>query len=53
MFLKINRIWRVDKKNSFMIGDQKTDMQFAKKANIKGYLFKETDLYKFVKKNVA
>ena len=53
MFLKINRIWRVDKKNSFMIGDQLTDIQFAKKANIKGYLFKETDLYKFVKKNVA
>ena len=48
-----NQVVKYDKKNSFMIGDQLTDIQFAKKANIKGYLFKETDLYKFVKKNVA
>lgn len=52
MFLKINKIWRVDRKKSFMIGDQLTDMQFAKKANIKGYLFKESNLYKFVRKNI-
>lgn len=50
MFLKANKIWKVDKKKSFMIGDQKTDMLFAKRAGIKGYLFNQTDLYKFVKK---
>ena len=52
MFLKTNKIWKVDKKNSFMIGDQLTDMQFAKKAGIKGYLFDQANLYKFVRKIV-
>ena len=52
MFLKTNKIWRIDKKNSFIIGDQITDMEFAKNAGIKGYLFNENDLYKFVKKNI-
>tara|TARA_B110000027_G_scaffold101752_1_gene107608 strand:+ start:961 stop:1494 length:534 start_codon:yes stop_codon:yes gene_type:complete len=50
MFLKANKIWNVDKKNSFMIGDQITDMQFAKKVGIKGYLFNQKDLYRFIKK---
>lgn len=50
MFLKINKIWKVDRKNSFMIGDKLTDMQFAKKSKIEGYLFNEKNLYKFVKK---
>ena len=50
MFVKTSKIWKIDKKNSFMIGDQKTDMQFAKKAGIKGYLFNQNDLYKFVYK---
>jgi len=53
MFLKTNKIWRIDKKNSFMIGDQITDMVFAKNAGIKGYLFNENDLYKFIKKNIC
>ena len=35
-----------------MIGDQKTDMQFAKKSGIKGLFFNEKNLYKFVKKNL-
>jgi len=52
MFLKANKIWNVDKKNSFMIGDQITDMQFAKKAGIKGYFFDQTDLYKFIRKTI-
>jgi D-glycero-D-manno-heptose 1,7-bisphosphate phosphatase len=52
MFLKTNKIWKVDKKNSFMVGDQKTDMEFAKKAGIRGYLFNQTDLYEFIKKNI-
>ena len=35
-----------------MIGDQKTDMEFAKRAKIKGYLFNKRNLYDFVKKDV-
>ena len=49
MFKKINKIWKVDKQKSFMIGDQLTDMQFAKKAGIRGYFFNSDDLYKYVK----
>ncbi len=33
-----------------MIGDKLTDIQFAKKGKIKGNLFNEKNLYKFVKK---
>ena len=32
-----------------MIGDQFTDIQFAKRAGIKGFLFKEKNLYTFIK----
>ena len=35
-----------------MIGDQITDMLFAKKSGIKGFYFNEKNLYKFVKKNI-
>jgi D-glycero-D-manno-heptose 1,7-bisphosphate phosphatase len=49
MFLKASKIWNIDKKNSFMIGDQKTDMEFAKKAGISGFLFNEKNLYNFTK----
>ncbi len=52
MFLKASEKWNIDKKKSFMIGDQKTDMEFAKRAKIKGYLFNKRNLYNFVKKNV-
>jgi len=48
MFRLAQKKWNIDKKNSFMIGDQKTDMQFAKKANIAGYLFNQKNLYKFI-----
>lgn len=50
MYLRANKIWNIDKKESFMIGDQKTDIEFAKRANIKGYLFNQKNLYEFVKK---
>ena len=52
MFLKASNIWNIDKQKSFMIGDQKTDMEFAKKSKIKGYLFKEKNLFNFIKNNV-
>ena len=49
MFKIINKKWKVDKKKSFMIGDQLTDMQFAKKSGIKAFLFRGKNLYSFVK----
>ena len=52
MFKKINKIWKVDKHKSFMIGDQLTDMQFAKKAGIRGYFFNSEDLYQYVIKKI-
>ena len=52
MFKLVQKRWAVDKKNSFMVGDQKTDMEFAKKANIKGFLFNSKNLYTFVKKKI-
>jgi histidinol phosphatase-like enzyme len=44
--------WNIDKKRTFMIGDQRTDMEFAKRAKIKGYLFNKKNLYKFLKLNI-
>lgn len=52
MFLKACKVWNIDKQKSFMIGDQKTDMEFAKKSKIKGYLFKEKNLFNFIKDNI-
>ena len=50
MFLKANKIWNIDKKKSFIIGDQKTDIEFAQRAKIKGYLFNQKNLYNFINK---
>ena len=50
MFNIVNKKWKVDKKKSFIIGDQLTDIQFAKNAKIKGFLFKEKNLFSFIKK---
>lgn len=52
MFLKASKVWSIDKKKSFMIGDQQTDMEFARKSKIKGYLFDKKNLYDFVKENL-
>lgn len=52
MFLKASKLWKIDKKKSFMIGDQITDMEFAKKAKINGYLYKQKNLYKFIKEKI-
>ena len=52
MFIKASKVWKIDKKNSFMIGDQKTDIDFAIKSKIKGYLFNKKNLYNFVKNQV-
>ena len=52
MFRLVKKKWRIDKKNSFMVGDQKTDMEFAKRAKIKGYLFNIKNLYIFIRKKI-
>jgi len=52
MFKLAQKRWNIDRKNSFMIGDQKTDILFAKKSKIKGYLFKGGSLFSFIKKIV-
>jgi D-glycero-D-manno-heptose 1,7-bisphosphate phosphatase len=52
MFLLAKKRWNVDKKNSFMIGDQKSDIEFAKRAKIKGYLFNQKNLYQYIKKKI-
>ena len=49
MFKIVNKKWKVNKRKSFMIGDQSTDIQFAKKSGIKGVLFKNNNLYNFIK----
>ena len=52
MFKIAAKKYNIDKKNSFMIGDQITDMHFANKSGIKGFFFNETNLLKFIKKKV-
>ena len=52
MFKLVKKRWKIDLKNSFMIGDQLSDMQFAKKAKIKGFLFKSNNLFNFIKKKI-
>ena len=52
MFLLAKKRWNIDKKKSFMIGDQKTDIDFAKKAKIRGFLFDQKNLYKFIKTRI-
>jgi D-glycero-D-manno-heptose 1,7-bisphosphate phosphatase len=48
LFKKIQKTYRVDKINSFMIGDQPSDIKFAKRIGIKSFLFKKKNLYKFI-----
>ena len=52
MFRLAQKRWDIDIKNSFMVGDQETDMIFVRRAKIKGYLFNEKNLFRFIKKNI-
>lgn len=52
LFNKIKKNFNIDYDKSFMVGDQKTDMLFAKKIKIKGFLFKDGSLYKFIKEKL-
>ena len=42
--------YSIDKEKSFLIGDSIRDLQAAKNAGIRGYLFNEKYLEKFVNK---
>ena len=50
MFLKIMKDWNINKKNTIMIGDQISDIEFARNSKIKGYLFNEKNLFSFGRK---
>ena len=50
MIDNIVRNWKIDKKSSFLIGDNDTDIEAANRANISGYKFYSDNLLKFVKK---
>ena len=50
LFKTIEKEWEIKiNKSTFMIGDQITDIQFAKNANIQSALFKRGNLFSFVK----
>ena len=50
MFFETKKIWNIDIKKSFVIGDRKVDMEFAKRSKIKGYFFNEKNLFSFIKR---
>ena len=50
MYLQIKKNWLINNKNTKMIGDRNSDILFAKNAGIKGLLFKNNNLFNFVKK---
>ena len=52
MILKSLKEFPVIKKGSYFIGDSKTDEIAAKKAGIKFLMFKNKNLFRFVKKNI-
>jgi D-glycero-D-manno-heptose 1,7-bisphosphate phosphatase len=50
MILTAAREWPVDLSRSVMIGDKPSDMEAAKRAGVKGYLFSGGNLFEFCRK---
>ncbi|HIU63730.1 MAG TPA: HAD family hydrolase [Candidatus Avacidaminococcus intestinavium] len=50
LLLKAMAEFAVDKEKSFLIGDKMRDVESAKAAGIKGYLFEQGNLLEFIKK---
>ena len=48
MIDKIIKNWQIDRKSSFLIGDNDTDIEAAYKAKINGYKFTSNNLLQFV-----
>ena len=44
--------WPIDKSMSLLIGDKSTDIECAEKFCIKGYLFKDTNLFDFIQSSI-
>ena len=49
MVFEAIRKYSINKKKSFLIGDKQSDVKTAENANIRGYLFREEDLFERVK----
>ncbi len=53
MLLAAFEDWRVDRDRSFLIGDKGSDVEAAKRAGIRGYLFEGNGLLRLVREGMA
>jgi D-glycero-D-manno-heptose 1,7-bisphosphate phosphatase len=53
MILDLIKAWPVDLERSFVVGDKKTDMEAARRAGVKGFLYPGGDLDVFVAECIA